>query len=106
MSDLCARPVYCSTESRIRARFLVCYVALLVMRLMQLDTGRRRSASEISADLAQVVGRHMRQNLYLFDHRTDLTDELAEAVGIDLSRQVLTRAQIRSIMADVKKPRS
>lgn len=103
--DLGARPVYCSTESHIRAHFLVCYVALLVMRLMQLDTGRRHSASEISADLAQVVGHHMRQNLYLFDHRTDLTDELADAVGIDLSRQVLTRAQIRSIMADVKKPR-
>lgn len=104
--DLGTRPVYCSTESHIRAHFLVCYVALLVMRLMQLDTGRRHSASEISADLAQVVGHHMRQNLYLFDHRTDLTDELADAVGIDLSRQVLTRAQIRSIMADVKKPRS
>lgn len=104
--DLGARPVYCSTESHIRAHFLVCYVALLVMRLMQLDTGRRHSASEISADLAQVVGHHMRQNLYLFDHRTDLTDELADAVGIDLSRQVLTRAQICSIMADVKKPRT
>lgn len=103
--DLGARPAHCSTESHIRAHFLVCYVALLVMRLMQLDTGRRHSASEISADLAQVVGHRMRQNLYLFDHRTDLTDELADAVGIDLSRQVLTRAQIRSIMADVKKPR-
>lgn len=104
--DLGARPAHCSTEPRVRARFLVCYVALLVMRLMQLDTGRRHSASEISADLAQVVGHHMRQDLHLFDHRTDLTDELAGAVGIDLSRQVLTRAQIRSIMADVKKPRS
>ena len=103
--DFDARPVYCSTESHIRAHFLVCYVALLVMRLMQLDTGRRHSASEISADLAHVVAHHMGQNLYLFDHRTDLTDELAGAVGIDLSRQVLTRAQIRSIMADVKKPR-
>lgn len=103
--DFDARLVYCSTESHIRAHFLVCYVALLVMRLMQLDTGRRHSASEISDDLARVVGHHMGQNLYLFDHRTDLTDELAEAVGIDLSRQVLTRAQIRSIMADVRKPR-
>lgn len=48
----------------------------------------------------------LRPKFYLFDHRTDLTDELADAVGIDLSRQVLTRVQIRSIMADVKKPRS
>lgn len=104
--DLGARPVYCSTESRIRAHFLVCYVALLVMRLMQLDTGRKYSAAQISEALAGVTGHLMDRNLYLFDYRTDLTDELAGAVGIDLSRQVLTRGQIRSIMADVKKPRS
>ena len=104
--DLGARPVYCSTESHIRAHFLVCYVALLVMRLMQLDTGRKYSAAQISEALAGVTGHLMDRNLYLFDYRTDLTDELAGAVGIDLSRQVLTRGQIRSIMADVKKPRS
>ena len=104
--DFDARPVYCSTESHIRAHFLICYVALLAMRLMQLDTGRRYSAAQISEALAGVTGHLMDRNLYLFDYRTDLTDELAEAVGIDLSRQVLTRGQVRSIMADVKKPRS
>lgn len=104
--DLGARPVYCSTEPHIRAHFLVCYVALLAMRLMQLDTGRKYSAAQISEALAGVTGHLMDRNLYLFDYRTDLTDELAGAVGIDLSRQVLTRGQIRSIMADVKKPRS
>lgn len=104
--DLGARPVYCSTEPHIRAHFLVCYVALLAMRLMQLDTGRKYSAAQISEALAGVTGHLVDRNLYLFDYRTDLTDELAGAVGIDLSRQVLTRGQIRSIMADVKKPRS
>ena len=104
--DFDARPVYCSTESHIRAHFLVCYIALLAMRLMQLDTGRKYSAAQISEALAGVTGHLMDRNLYLFDYRTDLTDELAGAVGIDLSRQVLTRRQIRSIMADVKKPRS
>ena len=104
--DLDARPVYCSTESHIRAHFLVCYIALLAMRLMQLDTGRKYSAAQISEALAGVTGHLVDRNLYLFDYRTDLTDELAGAVGIDLSRQVLTRGQIRSIMADVRKPRS
>lgn len=103
--DFDARPVYCSTESHIRAHFLVCYIALLAMRLMQLDTGRKYSAAQISEALAGVTGHLMDRNLYLFDYRTDLTDELAGAVGIDLSRQALTRGQIRSIMADVKKPR-
>ena len=104
--DMEARPVYVSTEAHIRAHFLICYVALLIMRLMQLDTGRKHSAGEIAADLSQVTGHHLDSNAYFFDHRTDLTDELAAAVGIDLSRQVLTKKQIGRIMADVKKPRS
>lgn len=104
--DMEARPVYVSTETHIRAHFLICYVALLVMRLMQLDTGRKHSAGEIAADLSQVTGHHLDSNAYFFDYRTDLTDELAAAAGIDLSRQVLTKKQIGRIMADVRKPRS
>lgn len=53
--DFDARPVYCSTESHIRAHFLVCYIALLAMRLMQLDTGRKYSAAQISEALAGVT---------------------------------------------------
>lgn len=104
--DMGARPVYVSTETHIRAHFLACYVALLVMRLMQLDTGRKHSAGEIAADLSQVTGHHLDSNVYFFDYRTDLTDELAAAAGIDLSRQVLAKKQIGRIMADVRKPRS
>ena len=58
-------------------------------RPQDMRAGIQRLASKVAADFGM-----------------DLTDELAGAVGIDLSRQVLTRGQIRSIMADVKKPRS
>lgn len=102
--DFDARPVYVSTESHIRAHFLICYVTLLIMRLMQIDTNWKCSASEISKALAGIVGHRMDTNLYLFDYRTNLTDELASKVGIDLSRQVLTKGKIRDIMASVKKP--
>ena len=102
-SDFDARPVYVSREDHIRAHFLVCYVALLVMRLMQLDCGGRYSAAEISEALRGVVGHRVDANMYLFDYRTDVTDDLGRAVGVDLSRQVLRQGQIRQIMADVKK---
>lgn len=34
-SDLEARPIYLSTEAHIKAHFLICYVALIVVRLLQ-----------------------------------------------------------------------
>lgn len=108
--DLDARPVYVWTDAHIRAHFLVCYVALLVMRLMQLDveraTGSRPSARAVADALSNMVGHHLDANAWLFDYRTDLTDALCEAVGIDLSRRVMTKAQMNAVMSDVKRPRS
>lgn len=104
-----ARPVYVWTEAHIRAHFLVCYVALLVMRLMQADveaaTGSRPSADAVAEALRGMVGHRLDANAYFFDYRTDLTDALCEAVGVDLSRQVMTKTQINKVMSAVKKPR-
>ena len=102
-SDFSARPVYCSTEDHIRAHFLICYIALLIMRLMQRDLKKATSAREISSELSQIVGHRMKENYYLLDHYSDMIDNLSRVVGIDLNHRVLTKAQIRQIMADVKK---
>lgn len=109
-STMDARPVYVWTEPHIRAHFLVCYVALTVMRLMQADvermTGTRPSAEAVAAALSGMVGHRLDANIYYFDYRTDLTDALCNAVGIDLSRQAMTKSQINKVMSTVKKPRS
>lgn len=105
-----ARPVYVWTEPHIRAHFLVCYVALTIMRLMQADveraTGSRPSAEAVSEALANMTGHRLDANVYHFDYRTDLTDALCDAVGIDLSRRAMTKSQMNKVMSVVKKPRS
>lgn len=105
-----ARPVYVWTRDHIEAHFLVCYVALLEMRLMQADveraTGSRPSAEAVAEALRNMTGRRLDANVYHFDYRTDLTDALCSCVGIDLSRQVMTKSQMNNVMSVVKKPRS
>ena len=108
--EMDARPVYCSTEAHIRAHFLVCFIALLVMRLMQADverlTGSRPSARAVQEALSGVVGHRLDASTWLFDYRTDLTDALGEAVGVDLTRRIASRGRVRDIMASVRKPRA
>lgn len=105
-----ARPAYASTEAHIRSHFLVCFLALLVMRLMQADVGRatgsRPSAGAVQEALSGVVGHRLDGNHWIFDYRTDLTDALGEAAGIDLMRRVASKGRVREIMASVRKPRS
>ena len=104
-----ARPVYVWTTPHIRAHFLICYVALTVMRLMQADvermTGSRPSARAVADALANMTGHRLDANVWHFDYRTDLTDALCEAVGIDLSREVMTKSQMNKVMSVVKRPR-
>ena len=102
-TDFDARPVYCSTEEHIRAHFLICYISLLIMRLMQIDTDWQFSASEISDELSKIVGHKMKQNFYLFDHFSGLIEKLCAKVGIEINREILSKGQIREIMAKVKK---
>ena len=108
--EIGARPVYCSTEAHIRTHFLVCFIALLVMRLMQSDAGRltgsRPSTGAVQEALADVVGHRLDGNHWIFDYRTDLTDALGDAVDVDLTRRVVSKGRARDIIASVRKPRS
>lgn len=109
-STMDARPVYVWTEAHIRAHFLICYVALTIMRLMQSDaealTGSRPSAGAVARALRNMTGHRLDANVYHFDYRTDLTDTLCSCVGIDLSRQVMTKSQMNKVMSVVKRSRA
>lgn len=93
-SLLKARPVFVWTYDHIKAHFLVCYIALVIIRLMQLDTGYRYSAGAMISEMAQMNGVHLQGNWWRFSHRTDITDELCSVTGIDLT---LKNMQLKDI---------
>lgn len=108
--DARTRPSYVSREDYIRAHFLVCYVAFLIMRLMQKDvasmTGSKTGARAIAGDLARMIGHHLSGDAWLFDYRTELTDALCASAGIDLSHKIMTRSQMINAMSETKGPMS
>jgi hypothetical protein len=102
-STLEARPVYVSRHDRIHAHFMTCYVALVLVRLIQADLGWEYSAKEIATDLASMTGTLMEKNYYLFGHRTHLSDKLGALAGVDLSRKTLSLKVMKDILAKTKK---
>ena len=105
-SDLKCRPVYVSRQDHIEAHFLICYVALVLLRLLQADTAWRYSVKTIVAELSQIQCSHLKENWWHFDYRSDITDELCALAGIDLSKEILSLAQIKKTLADTKKPKA
>jgi transposase len=102
-SDLSTRPVYVSRSERIEAHFLTCFISLVIIRLIQKRTGNKYSAKKLIETLNNISCSHESENLFLFDFRDDVSDELSAAFGIDFTMKRLTRGEIKKSLGDVKK---
>jgi transposase len=101
-SVLSARPVFVWTPEHITAHFLVCYIALSILRLIQYDTGYAYSAEAIASEISQMCGVHLEGNWWRFYHRTDTSEALCKIVGIDLNRKNIQLADIKHILSQAK----
>ena len=101
-SDLETRPVYVSREEHIEAHFLTCYVALCILRIIQAATGGRYSARVIADELAAMCGTHLEGNWWVFDHRSDASDDLCRMAGIDLTRRNMQLKDIKAVLSQAK----
>jgi transposase len=74
-SDLYARPAFVSTNEHIRTHFLICFVALLVIRLAQLKMGRKALSAERIARALNAA------TLTLFINGVILLDDVGGAIA-------------------------
>ena len=101
-SELEARPVFVWTTPRIEAHFLTCYVGLVILRLPQRATGIH--ASRIREEIAAMSCSALCANWWLFDHRTDESDAMLEAVGVpELRRKNMRTGEVRAAFAKAKR---
>ena len=100
--ELESRPVYLSREDRIRAHFIICYISLVIIRLIQKMTGYKYSTAKLIEAMDNISCSIESENLFLFDYRSDVSDCLGEAFGIDFTKLRLTRKEIKKNLADAK----
>lgn len=101
-SDLETRPVYVSRQEHIEAHFLTCYVALCILRIMQARCGGRYSAGRIAGELAALNCTNVADNWWVFDHRSEVTDELCRMAGFDASRRFAQTKDIKAMFSKAK----
>ena len=75
-SELKTRPVYLSTETHIRAHFLICFVTLPLMRLLEFRLDWRCLASAIQQALSSACGTSFEDNLYVFDYYDKVMEDI------------------------------
>ena len=102
-SELETRPFFLSLNDRIKAHLLICFISLVIVRLIQKRTAFKHSPEKLIEAMNNVSCSHEGGNLYLFDYSSDVADDLAEAFGLDFSMLRLTRADIKKNIGAVKK---
>jgi len=112
-SELRTRPIYVSLEAHIEAHFLSCFVALLLIRILEmrmnqsahsgiLDPNLKFSASEIII-LFEIIHAVQLVKLLQFHYTDGIIQSMEKVFGIDLSKKYRTRGEIKKIIANVKK---
>lgn len=103
-TDFEARPVYVRREERIKAHFLICYISLLVYRLLEKKLGNNYTCSEILDTLRSMkVTLLSKESGYIPSYkRTDTTDALHEAFGFHTDYEFISKAAMRGIIKNTK----
>lgn len=91
------RPIYVSTEEHINAHFLICFVTLLILRVLEQLIGKCHPARQIRNSLASYSCSYLDQNYYLFDYRDDVIVTMEKTFGLDLGKKFMPLSEIKKI---------
>ena len=101
-SDLEARPVHVSRDDHIESHFLTCFVALVIIRLLQKKLGGRYSSEKILLGLSKTCCTNTDANRYVANYNDEAVVEIGKLFGIDFRKKNRTLAEIKNIIAKTK----
>ena len=102
-TDFTARPVYLRDENRIRAHFLICFLALTVYRYLEKKLDSKYTCEELLDTLkAMNFAGIQEQGFIPLYKREKITDALHETCGFRTDYQFITKSKMRTIQKKSK----
>lgn len=103
-SEFRARPVYLQRETRIKAHFLTCFLALLIYRILEKKMGEQFTCSELVSTLRNMKMQEIDGEGYIPAYtRTEITDALHEVFGFRTDFEIVTQKNMKKIFKETKK---
>ena len=93
-TEFSARPVYVWTEEHIEGHFLTCFLALVLLRLLQYRTEWAMSPERMIKAMNSAKATPLKDDYYRLQENTDMT-ELNRLLGIDWSKGIVTYEQLK-----------
>ena len=102
-SEFKARPVYLSTEEHIQAHFLICFVSLVIMRILNKEVGSEYSIRSIIDSLNKCECSLLEENIFMFDHMDKVLKSVQNVYKLDIDKKYQTRQNINKLLTSSKK---
>ena len=102
-TDFSARPVYLQDENRIKAHFLICFLALTIYRFLEKKLKYKYTCEELLDTLkAMNFAEIQEQGFIPLYKRKMITDALHDACGFRTDFQFITKSKMRTIQKKSK----
>jgi len=101
--NLVPRPTRGWTDDQVRALVLISFLSQLIVRLTQRALPSHPSEDALLADMRALDCSFAENGWWLFDHRTDLTDEIFALVGETAPRKWMRTQDIKALFQKGKK---
>ena len=102
-TDFSARPVYLQNENRIKAHFLICFLALTLYRFLEKKLDYKYTCEELLDTLKAINFAEIQEQGFvpLYERRA-ITDDLHDVCGFRTDYQFITKSKMRTIQKKSK----
>ena len=102
-TDFSARPVYLQNENRIKAHFLICFLALTIYRFLEKKLNSKYTCEELLDALKAMNFVEVQEQGFVPTYKRDsITDALHDACGFRTDYQFITKSKMKTIQKESK----
>ncbi len=102
-SYLKSRPVFVTTKEHINAHFMTCFLALLIIRLLEKKLDHQISIESLIESLRNANCSLIANNTHMLTYYDENLQVLSEKLGIPFYQKYMTTQKIKKILGDTKK---
>jgi transposase len=97
-SGIESRPVWVSRKDRIESHFLTCFIALVLIRLIEKRLNNEYPFNGIIQSIRDYTSTNIEHDLYIQSFRNDVINAFEKEFNIELSKKYKTLSEIRKIL--------
>lgn len=102
-NDLEKRPEDISVHDYIEIILLISFVAHILTKILQLDTGNKYNPDSILHSLSRANCIYLQESFYIFSYYDEILKDIGETTGIPFDNKLISLKDIKKILTSAKK---